>query len=86
MEPIVKLRVYVLGHNDMPLTPSVDVIDPSAIQAVQGLLEAEQAKPRVTHAHTGVVRAVVRTGIATLVRTLRLKPTTITDDGKLVQG
>lgn len=85
MDPIVRIRVQLLGRNDYPLAPFIDVTDPATLAAVHAAITAEEAKPRMTLAATAVIRAVVRAGIATLQRTVRLRPTTITDDGRLQQ-
>ena len=83
MDEIRKFRVYLLGDGDLPLHAPIDVIDPEALQVLRALVTAEEAIPHPIRPHTGVVRAVVRTGAATLQRLLKAKPHTITNDGKL---
>lgn len=85
MDPIVRIRVQLLGANDYPLAPFIDVNDPDTLAAIKGLIEAEGRHPRLTRADVPVIRAIVRVGVANLLRTLRLKPTRITDDGRLEQ-
>jgi hypothetical protein len=83
VEPIQRIRVFVLGKGDNPLTVPIDVRDPAILQAIQRLIEADAVTPRVTDSAVRIVRAVMRTGVANLQRVLSKKLMTVADDGRL---
>lgn len=82
-DKIQRIRLFVLAKGDQPVYAPIDITDPDVLSAIERLIAHDKLTPRLVHSQIRILRAVLRTGVANLQRTVGKGMLVVADDGRL---